>query len=92
MKGPGRVHCPVLCPNNNAKLRHAPPSLHVVTLCATAGNRLSRVFYCATTAPPAPYFPLYVSTFLYPLQRGAHRLCDNALQRHIFCVQYRLRR
>ena len=62
------------------------PALHVVALCAIAGSRLSRVFYCATPAPPAPYFPLYVSTFLYPLQRGAHRLCDNALPRHIFCV------
>ena len=29
-------HVPGLCPNDNAKLRHAAPALHVVAMCAMA--------------------------------------------------------
>ena len=56
-------HCPGLCPNDNAKLRHAAPALHVVAMCARNCGSLSPCGFLSQLHSPVSCFMLSFSTF-----------------------------
>ena len=81
---PSLCHCPGLCPNDNAKLRHAAPSLHVSALCAIVRSRLFPRFPLLSSLRPRPTTQLYVSIFPHLSPCSAYRLCGSVPLRHIF--------
>ena len=54
-------HCPGLCPNDNAKLRHAAPALHVIAMCAMVRS---------------PHFPLSVLHHAHPVRAPFPAVCQ----------------
>ena len=54
-------HCPGLCPNDNAKLRHAAPALHVIAMCAIVRS---------------PHFPLSVLHHTHPVFAPFPAVCQ----------------
>ena len=80
-------HCPGLCPNDNAKLRHAPPALHVIAMCAMVRSPhfpLSVLHHTHPVRAPFPAVCQYVSPSS-PMQRPPWpRQHSDAL--HIFCA------